>query len=95
MPEYAQLETVKLSDLAGSEAYITAVRTANTKYGERFVVEMASSPDAEAEAQTWIGTGGRRGDTLAGIKALGKTQKVAFTAVQTGQPKPFVSIEVL
>lgn len=95
MADYPQLETVKLSDLAGTEATITGVRQVNTKFGDRYVVEMSSNGGAEPEAQTWVSTTGKRGETLAGIKALGKPTKVAFAAVETGQPKPFISIEVL
>lgn len=95
MADYPQLETVKLSDLAGTEATIVNVRTANTKYGERFVVEMSANGSDEAEAQTWVSTGGNRGDVLKGIKALGKPQKVKFEAIETGQPKPFIQITVV
>jgi len=95
MADYPELETVKLSDLAGSTATITGVRQVNTRYGERFVVEMNANGGEEAEAQTWVGTTGKRGDILRGIKASGKPTKVTFEPVETGQPKPFIAIEVV
>ncbi len=94
MADYPQLETVKLSDLAGQTSTIVAVRPVTTRYGERFVVELSTGGE-EAEAQTWVGTGGNRGDILRGIKASGKPAKVRFEAVETGQPKPFIAIEVV
>ena len=95
MADYPQLETVGLLDLAGTEATVVAVRQVTTKFGERFVVEMNSNGGTEPEAQTWVTTTGNRGDILRGIKASAKPTKVKFAAVETGQPKPFISIEVL
>lgn len=95
MADYPQLETVGLLDLVGTEATITAVREVPTRYGQRFVVEMNSNGGTEPEAQTWVTPNGARGDILRGIKATGKPTKVAFKAVETGQPKPFVQIDVL
>ena len=93
--EYPQLETVGLSSLAGTEATITGVREVTTKFGQRFVVELNSNGGEEAEAQTWVTTSGKRGDILRGIKASERPTKVKFTAVETGQPKPFVQIDVV
>lgn len=95
MADYEKLETVGLLDLAGTEATITAVRQVTTKFGERFVVEMNSNGGEGAEAQTWVTTTGNRGDILRGIKATGKPTKVKFTAVETGQPKPFIQVDVV
>lgn len=92
---YPTLETVPLSELAGSEAIVVDVREVRTAYGQRFVVEMAAQEGEDASAQTWVATTGRRGDVLRGIKANGKPSKVRFEAVDTGKPKPFISIEVL
>ncbi len=94
MADYPELEDVKLSDLAGSESTITGVREVKTRYGQRFVVEMSTGGE-EAEAQTWVATTGKRGDILRGIAAAGKPTKVRFEAVETGQPKPFIAIEVV
>lgn len=95
MAEYENLETVGLLDLAGTEATVTSVRQVTTKFGERFVVELATDGAEKAEAQTWVTTTGNRGDILRGIKAAGKPQKVKFTAEETGQPKPFIRIETV
>lgn len=95
MADYPTLETVGLLDLAGTEATVTAVREVTTKFGQRFVVEMNSNGGDEPEAQTWVTTTGNRGDILRGIKASGKPTKVKFTAVETGQPKPFIAVEVV
>lgn len=95
MADYPTLENIGLSDLAGTEATVTAVREVSTKYGQKYVVEMNSTGGDEAEAQTWVATTGRRGEVLRSIAALNKPQKVSFTAVDTGKAKPFIEITVL
>ena len=95
MPDYPELETVGLSALAGKEATITAVRKANTKFGDRYVVELNSTGGTESEAQTWVATTGRRGQLLASISVLGQPVKVRFEAEDTGKAKPFIAIEMV
>ena len=95
MADYPKLEDVGLLDLAGTEATILSVREVTTKFGQRFVVELNAGDGEEAEAQTWVTTTGNRGDILRGIKAAAKPTKVKFTAVDTGQPKPFVQIDTV